>query len=96
LTSLTELGVIRKTKQIELAGLISPLMIHPNEWIKENAVAFVSTVAKFLSPIEIRCLLIPTFAKLLTFDNIVVTDKSLLACLKEPVKHSHVVKARIF
>ncbi|KAI5463101.1 hypothetical protein BGZ63DRAFT_353125 [Mariannaea sp. PMI_226] len=89
LAQLAGLGLLSRPKIWELADLVSRFTMHPNIWIREAAAEFVSMSAKFLSPADIRCILMPMVKPFLKVE--VLSDFSelnLLDTLKRPLPRS--------
>lgn len=60
MASLTELGLLHKPAITELVGDTACLLVHPNLWIRQAVVGFISVVAKTLKVIDVHCKVIPT------------------------------------
>lgn len=61
LTSLSCAKLLPRRVLLELTGLIAPLMMHPNTWIRNGAIAFVDECmnGNVLSRVDVVCFVIP-------------------------------------
>ncbi|KAJ3044348.1 Serine/threonine-protein kinase, partial [Rhizophlyctis rosea] len=75
LTSLAELGLLQKYKLKQLASTIVPLC----------AITFLTSTARLLPQIDVRCILYPIIKPFLKMDITEITDVGLLEGLKSPV-----------
>jgi phosphoinositide-3-kinase regulatory subunit 4 len=86
LAQLAGLGLLSRPKVWELVELISRFTMHPNIWIRESAAEFLSMSARFLTPADIRCNLMPLVKPFLKVE--VLSDFSelnILDALKRPL-----------
>ncbi|KAF4469082.1 VPS15 kinase [Fusarium albosuccineum] len=89
LAQLAGLGLLSRAKVWELVDLISRFTMHPNIWIRESAAEFLSMSARYLTPTDIRCLLVPLVKPFLKVE--VLSDFSelnLLDTLKRPLSRN--------
>lgn len=86
LAELANLGLLSKEKIWELVEIVARFTMHPNMWIRESATEFISRGSKFLSPADIRCILLPRLAPYLK-PNIIpdFSELGLLDTLKRPL-----------
>ncbi|KAF5673835.1 VPS15 kinase [Fusarium heterosporum] len=86
LAQLAGLGLLSRPKVWELVDLISRFTMHPNIWIRESATEFLSMSARFLTPADVRCNLMPLVKPFLKVE--VLSDFSelnILDALKRPL-----------
>lgn len=90
LAQLASLGLLSKVRLWELVDVVARFSMHPNIWIRESAAEFLSAAAKYLSPADVKCILLPMIAPYLK-TTIVPTDFTelvLLDTLKKPLQRS--------
>ncbi|KAJ6237137.1 phosphoinositide 3-kinase regulatory subunit 4 [Anaeramoeba flamelloides] len=73
---------------INLSKKITPLLAHPNVWIRNSTLSFISEVKKKFSKTDIHCFLIPELQPLLKKDIIEPTKVNILSVLKTPLSQS--------
>ncbi|ROW14509.1 hypothetical protein VPNG_03152 [Cytospora leucostoma] len=90
LADLANLGLLSKPRLWELTDVVARFSMHPNIWIRESAVNFIAAAAKYLSPADVKCILLPLVSPYLK--TIVVPTKiselTLLDSLKKPLSRS--------
>ncbi|KAK7749024.1 Serine/threonine-protein kinase [Cytospora paraplurivora] len=90
LADLANLGLLSKPRLWELTDVVARFSMHPNIWIRESAVNFVAAAAKYLSPADVKCILLPLVSPYLK--TIVMPTKiselTLLDSLKKPLSRS--------
>lgn len=87
LAQLANLGLLSKARLWELVDVVARFSMHPNIWVREAAAEFLSAAAKYLSPADVKCILLPMTSVYLK-TTIVPTDfseLSLLDTLKKPL-----------
>lgn len=90
LAQLASLGLLSKPRLWELVDVVARFSMHPNIWIRESAAEFISGAATYLSPADIRCILLPSISPYLK-TTIIPTSFSeliLLDTLKKPLSRS--------
>ena len=83
--SMAELGLFQRSKSWEMVDIVARFMMHPNIWIREAAVHFVSATTRFLSAADNHCIILPLLRPYL---RVVIKDFSettLLDALKRPL-----------
>ncbi|CAO3608965.1 unnamed protein product [Cunninghamella blakesleeana] len=85
LTSLADLGLFQKMKLWELIGIISPLICHPNMWIRHGAIGFITSANKHLSQTDRWCIIYPLLTPFLRSEIDDTNEKSLLENAKSPI-----------
>ncbi|CAE6436166.1 unnamed protein product [Rhizoctonia solani] len=82
LTSLSELGLFQKMRIWELLSATVPFLYHPSIWVRQGAVAFITSSTKLLPPTDVWCILYPGLRQALRADVRAITEQSLLSTLK--------------
>ncbi|KEP55073.1 phosphoinositide 3-kinase regulatory subunit 4 [Rhizoctonia solani 123E] len=85
LTSLSELGLFQKMRIWELLSATVPFLYHPSIWVRQGAVAFITSSTKLLPPTDVWCILYPGLRQALRADVRSITEQSLLSTLKPPL-----------
>ncbi|CAO3623542.1 unnamed protein product [Mucor fragilis] len=85
LTSLSDLGLFQKMKIWELTSIIWPLICHPNAWIRNAAVGFISSSVKHLPKTDLWCIIYPMIRPFLRSDIAQVNEESLLQNTATPI-----------
>ncbi|KAI8081764.1 uncharacterized protein BX664DRAFT_388695 [Halteromyces radiatus] len=85
LTSLADLGLFQKMKLWELVGIVSPLICHPNIWIRYGAIGFISSATKHLPQTDRWCIIYPLLTPFLRSDIADINEESLLHNVKSPI-----------
>ncbi|KAI4107672.1 MAG: hypothetical protein LQ339_002578 [Xanthoria mediterranea] len=83
--SMAELGLFQRVKIWEMVDVIARFLIHPNIWIREAAVHFVSASTKFLSIADIHCMVLPVVQPYLKFQIVDLSESNVLNALKKPL-----------
>ncbi|KAK4236246.1 hypothetical protein C8A03DRAFT_35849 [Achaetomium macrosporum] len=89
LAELANLGLLTKGTYLELVGFIGRFTMHPNIWIRESAVEFISAGTRFLSPAFLRVQMLPllkAYLKPLTLPDF--SELGLLEALQRPLSRS--------
>ncbi|CAE6470635.1 unnamed protein product [Rhizoctonia solani] len=94
LTSLSELGLFQKMRIWELLSATVPFLYHPSIWVRQGAVAFITSSTKLLPPTDVWCILYPGLRQALRADIRAITEQSLLSTLK-PALSRQVFEAAI-
>jgi phosphoinositide-3-kinase regulatory subunit 4 len=89
LTSLSEIGLIYKSTLKDSTDLITPLLGHPNQWIRYSVVGFLVSVTKSMKPIDTRCIFMPIISPFLTNDVSILAELTVLENLKPHVTDPH-------
>ncbi|KAJ2936541.1 hypothetical protein H1R20_g554, partial [Candolleomyces eurysporus] len=85
LTSLCELGLFSKMRIWELMSATLGFLYHPNIWIRQGAVAFLTSAAQHLPVSDIWCILYPSLRHFLKSDIAEIDAMSLLRAMKPSV-----------
>ncbi|KAF3767769.1 hypothetical protein M406DRAFT_61566 [Cryphonectria parasitica EP155] len=90
LAQLGYLGLLSKTRLWELVDVVARFSMHPNIWVREAAAEFLSAAAKYLSPADVKCILLPMTS--IYLKTIIVptnlTTLCVLDTLKKPLSRS--------
>lgn len=84
LKDLIKTGFVAKTYFHDITKIITPLILHPNNWIREFSLLTLSELIKQLSEAEIYCVLYPILRPYFDFDIEFVTDM-ILTSSRSPV-----------
>ncbi|KAI0213059.1 Phosphoinositide 3-kinase regulatory subunit 4 [Lamellibrachia satsuma] len=99
LTSLMELGLLQKQFFHELLIDTVPFFCHPNIWIREGAVGFVSATARTLNIADVHCNVLPLLQPFLRHSiTLLHTEVNVLNVLKKPlprVIYDYVLKSSL-
>lgn len=93
LSSLCDLGLFKKHRMLEIIDKTSPLLLHPNTWIRYGAACIVLSISQKLSNADIICFLMPKIRKFLVRDVVEVSRRTLLQSLPLPVSRRSYEKA---
>ncbi len=89
LISLSELSLLQKPMLHEMMAEVVPFLCHPNVWIRQGAVGFVSTVARQLNIADVHCNLLPLVQPYIKHPVVQVEDELVvLNALQDPVSRS--------
>ncbi|CAI4270584.1 AKH_1a_G0002960.mRNA.1.CDS.1 [Saccharomyces cerevisiae] len=87
LKSLFKTGLIRKKYYIDISKTTSPLLLHPNNWIRQFTLMIIIEIINKLSKAEVYCILYPIIRPFFEFD-VEFNFKSMISCCKQPVSRS--------
>ncbi|KAI0132396.1 hypothetical protein BJ170DRAFT_613811 [Xylariales sp. AK1849] len=89
LAELSNLGLLSKAKIWELVDVVARFTMHPNPWIRESAVEYLSSATGLLSPADIRCIVLPHVKPFLKGAIIPeFSELGLLDALKKPLSRT--------
>jgi phosphoinositide-3-kinase regulatory subunit 4 len=89
LAELATLGLLSTNTIYELITVIGRFTMHPNIWIRESAVGFLSSGTRFLSPATIKCMIVPLVKPYLKAGiEPELSELSLLDLLRRPLSRS--------
>lgn len=86
--SMAELGLFQRVKLFEMIDVVSRFMVHPNYWIREAAVHFVSAASQFLSTADVYCIVLPLLQPYLRTPITELSETTLLDALKRPLSRA--------
>lgn len=86
LASLADLGLFPKMKLWEIVSIVWPLMCHPNVWVRDGSVGFISSAIKHLPETDVWCIIYPLIRPFLRSDVADVNEETLLGNMETPVK----------
>ena len=84
-SSMAELGLFQRSKTWEMVDVVARFMMHPNIWIREAAVHYVSSATKFLTPADTRCVVLPLIQPYLKNPIVEFSVTKILDALKKPL-----------
>ncbi|CEG71017.1 Putative VPS15 protein kinase [Rhizopus microsporus] len=85
LTSLADLGLFPKMKIWEIVGIVWPLMCHPNIWIRDGSVGFISSAIRHLPKTDVWCIVYPLLRPFLRSDIADINEELLLENIESPI-----------
>ncbi|KAL8659199.1 MAG: hypothetical protein Q9226_000537 [Calogaya cf. arnoldii] len=83
--SMAELGLFQRGEIWEMVDVIARFLIHPNIWIREAAVHFISASTQFLSIADIHCMVVPLVQPYTKFQIVDLSETNILNALKKPL-----------
>ncbi|CAR23695.1 ubiquitin-binding serine/threonine protein kinase VPS15 [Lachancea thermotolerans CBS 6340] len=87
LKSLCTIGLIQKKYFFDISSIVSPLLLHPNIWIRQFSLILLIEISHKLSKAEIYCLLYPIIRPYFEFD-VQLTWESMVSSCKKPVSRT--------
>ncbi|KAB5532595.1 hypothetical protein GE09DRAFT_1251390 [Coniochaeta sp. 2T2.1] len=89
LAELANLGLLSKPMVCELIIVVARFTMHPNMWIRESAAEFISSGTMYLSPADIKCMVLPLVKQYLKPGiEPDFSELALLDGLKKPLSRS--------
>eukprot|EP01133_Synstelium_polycarpum_P006411 gene6411-7437_t len=86
LAELCELGLFRKAILLELLVKASPLLLHPNTWIRYGVISLITKISSRLSRTDFYCYVKPRISPYLIAEiSDTLTEASLLQLLMAPI-----------
>ncbi|SCU92281.1 LAMI_0E09604g1_1 [Lachancea mirantina] len=87
ITALCKVGLIRKKYFLDIAEIVSTLLLHPNAWIRQFSLLFLIEISQKLHIAEVYCLLYPIIKPF--FDTEVeLTWECMLSSCKKPISRA--------
>ena len=83
--SMAELGLFQCSTIWEMVYVVARFTMHPNIWIREAAVHFVSSSTRYLSVADLHCIISPIIQPYLKFPVTDFAEVNLLDALKRPL-----------
>ncbi|BES89107.1 phosphoinositide 3-kinase regulatory subunit [Nesidiocoris tenuis] len=89
ITALTELSLLHKSSLYQLLGESAQFLAHPNLWIRQAVVGFISALARTLNIVDVQCKVMPMIEPYLKH-NVIQLEKEIMVlnALKSPVPRS--------
>ncbi|CAI4055435.1 hypothetical protein SKDZ_02G2040 [Saccharomyces kudriavzevii ZP591] len=87
LKSLFRTGLIRKKFYVDISKTISPLLLHPDHWIRQFTLMIIVEIINKRSKAEVYCILYPIIRPFFEFD-VEFTFESMITRCKQPVSRS--------
>ncbi|CUS23872.1 LAQU0S12e01926g1_1 [Lachancea quebecensis] len=81
------IGLIQKKYFFDISGIISPLLLHPNIWIRQFSLMLLIEISHKLTKAEIYCLLYPKIRPYFEFD-VQLTWESMVSSCKKPISRT--------
>jgi len=88
LAAMAELGLFQRSTTWDLLNIAVRFFVHPNNWIREAAVHFVSVSTKFLSLADKYSILTPLVRPFLKTNITEISEGEILDALKRPLPKS--------
>ena len=85
LASIAELGLFQRSKTWEIVDVVSRFMVHPNLWIREAAVHFVSSATRFLSFADTHCIILVLIQPYMKVQVTDLSELRIFDALKKPL-----------
>ena len=82
---MSELGLLQRSRIWEMVDVVARFMVHPNIWVKEAAVHFISSSTRFLSLADTNCIILPLIRPYLKTSISEFSETTILAALKRPL-----------
>lgn len=86
LASLADLGLFPKMKLWEIVSIVWPLICHPNVWVRDGSIGFISSAIKHLPETDVWCIIYPLLRPFLRSDIADVNEEELLENIEAPVR----------
>ena len=83
--SMAELGLFQRSKIWEMVDVVARFMVHPNIWIRQAAVHYVTSAALFLSTADTYCIVMPLLQPYLKTPIQNISETTILDALKRPL-----------
>ena len=83
--NMAELGLFQRSRVWEMIDIVGRFMIHPNIWIRESAVHFISASTKYMSVADNYAIVLPLIRPYLTVNITELSETMILDCLKKPL-----------
>ncbi|SCU94321.1 LANO_0E06414g1_1 [Lachancea nothofagi CBS 11611] len=87
LRTLSNVGLVQKRFFFDIAKIVSALLLHPNIWIRQFALAQLVEISNKLSRAEVYCLLYPVIKPYFEFD-VQLTWESMISSCKKPISRT--------
>ncbi|KAF3934367.1 hypothetical protein ABW19_dt0206883 [Dactylella cylindrospora] len=88
LRRMAKLGLFQKNKTWELMTVVSRFLVHPNPWIREASISFISTSSAWITRAEVLTIVEPMLAPFLRGSVSKVTDVVLTNNLKRHIQRT--------
>lgn len=89
LAELANLGLLSRPMMCELVVAVARFTMHPNMWIRESTAEFLSSGTNYLSPADIKCMVMPLVKPYLKPGiESDFSELALLDALKKPLSRS--------
>ncbi|EIE85776.1 hypothetical protein RO3G_10486 [Rhizopus delemar RA 99-880] len=85
LASLADLGLFPKMKLWEIVSIVWPLICHPNVWVRDGSIGFISSAIKHLPETDVWCIIYPLLRPFLRSDIADVNEEALLENIEAPM-----------
>ncbi|SPO05888.1 related to protein kinase homolog VPS15 [Cephalotrichum gorgonifer] len=97
LAQIAGLGLLSRDKVWVLVDVVGRFTMHPNQWIRAAAAEFISASTKYLTPADIRCIILPLVRPYLKPSIIPnFSELELLDALQRPLSRSVLEQALVW
>lgn len=79
------LGLLQKSTTWELVSIAARFLAHPSIWVRESAVQFIVLSARYITPADQYCIVLPIIQPFLKTPVHVLTEERILDNLKRPL-----------
>ena len=86
--NMAELGLFQRSKTWEMVDVVSRFTMHPNIWIREAAVHYISSATRYLSGADTHCIILPLIQPYLKTIIMDFTETSILDALRKPLSRT--------
>lgn len=86
--NMAELGLFQRSKTWEMVDVVGRFMMHPNIWIREAAVHYISAATWHLSAADTHCIILPLVQPYLRTPILDFTEMNILDALKKPLSRA--------
>ena len=94
--NMAELGLFQRSKTWEMIDVVGRFTMHPNIWIREAAVHYISTATRYLSAADIHCIILPLVQPYLKTSIMDFAETNILDALKKPLSRTVLDMAAIW
>lgn len=83
--TMAQLGLFQRSRTWELVDVVARFSMHPNPWIREAAVHFVTSSTRYLSAADCECMIKPMLQPFLRISPKSYSEMDLLDALQKPL-----------
>ena len=83
--SMAELGLFQRSTTWEMVDVVARFMVHPNIWIREAAVHYISSSTRFLSQADTNCIILPLIRPYVKTRITEFSETTILDALRKPL-----------
>lgn len=94
--NMAELGLFQRSKTWEMVDVVGRFTMHPNIWIREAAVHYISAATRYLSAADTHCIILPLVQPYLRTSIMDFTETNILDALRKPLSRTVLDMAAIW